>query len=138
MVIVPDAIQDQYDRQAAGRVILQIDQPQIARTVALGLLCGGANMDREFEYNAISMGCPREGGTIEAWIEPWSVDDASVTCGPSDELFEGDYDVPRPKQGPYARAQLWSDGGGCDEPVATVELLLEAPEDWTNAGTTGQ
>ena len=136
-VVVPGEIRQQYDRDAAGRVIMQIDHPQIGRTVALGLICESDDADREFFYNAISMGCPRDSGILEAWIEPWSVDDASVTCGPSDELFDDGYDVPRPKEGPYASVRLWTDGGGCDEPVAEVELRLEAPEGWVNTPQTG-
>ncbi|MFT4628158.1 MAG: hypothetical protein ACI8PZ_006853 [Myxococcota bacterium] len=135
-VRVRGEIRAQFDRQNAARVIMRIDQPQIGRTVALGLLCDSNDEDRDFLYNAIGMGCARSEGFIEAWIEPWSVDDAAVTCGPSDDFFNDGYDVPRPKDGPYASQTLWADGGGCDPLIESVELVLEAPPGWASTFST--
>ena len=123
-VIVPENIGELYSKNEPGQLILQIDQPSLQRTVALGQLCGKDTKGPRdiFTYDASGQGCP-EPGTLYAWIA--DVDEDPI-CDRSDEWLGEDVRGPR-KMVPQATLDFW-DRAPCESVIAPFSLRLELPE----------
>jgi len=122
-VIVPEEIGELYSKDEPGQLILRIDQPSLARTVALGQLCGKDTKGPRdiFTYDASGQGCP-EPGTLSAWIADF---DEDPICDRSDEWLDEDEKGPK-KNDPQSTADFWRNTR-CESVIDPFSLRLELP-----------
>ena len=104
-------------------MILHIEQPALARTVALGQLCGKDTKGPRdiFTYSASGQGCPTA-GILTAWIADL---DEDPICDRSDEWLDEDERGPK-KRVPQASLAFW-ENVDCENLIDPFSLKLEVP-----------
>jgi hypothetical protein len=139
-VAVPVEIQERFSSQKPGRVVVNIDQSALDRTIAVGLMCDGKKEVETFSYQAVGLGCATK-GTISAWVVAHNEDDG-VLCGANDVWLEdGEGKPPAGDDTPFDSVLVYTDidgkKGDCPNAEEHHQLTLNLPGSWEVEGDTG-
>jgi hypothetical protein len=125
-VIVPVAVQEQYNRDTPGELILEVETDgNFAQQLVLGILCDPLDEARTAVWMLTGSGCATQ-ATLTAWVQDA---DPDSTCdgGPANTLTVG----AEPDEGAWDATAVLFEGNtrGCLDGDETLRLTLSPPDE---------
>ncbi len=124
-VIVPVAVQEQYNRDTPGELILAVETDgNFAQQLVLGVLCDASDEPRTAVWTLTGSGCATQ-ADLTAWVQDA---DPDSTCdgGPNNTLTVG----AEPADDAWTASAVLFEGNtrGCLDGDETLSLTLAPPE----------